>query len=275
MKEEAEIVDIAISGIGEKFSAYRIVNPRAEAVMMKSIQKYGQISPVVCVSAGDGHELIDGFKRLRVCRKLGREALRAKTVQMSARACKAAIIQLNAGKSITEIEEALVLKSLHREDGLMLTEIAALLGRHKSWASRRLALIERLSEDIQEDMRLGLFTASVGRELAKLPRGNQRDAANAVIKHRLSIRELEKLVSHLLSRPAWEYETILYRPWTVIEPKQSRPVGIEARLISFAHTCRSVSEKVRKSKIENYMREPIERAIGAAEETITTLKAAR
>jgi hypothetical protein len=39
MKGEGEIVDAAISGIGEKFSAYRIVNPRAEAAMMKSIQK--------------------------------------------------------------------------------------------------------------------------------------------------------------------------------------------------------------------------------------------
>lgn len=275
MKEEAEIEDIAISGIGERYGRYRIVNPRADAVMMKSIQKYGQMTPVVCVRADGGYELIDGFKRLRAGRRMNKPALRAKTVQMSARACKAAIIQLNVGKSITEIEEALVLRSLHREDGLMLTEIAALLGRHKSWASRRLSLIERLSEDIQEDIRLGLFSASVGRELAKLPRGNQRDAANAVIKHRLSIRELEKLVSHLLSRPAWEYQAILYRPWAVIEPKQQRPVGIEAKLISFAHTCRSISEKVSSSKIENYLYEPIERAIGAAEETIMTLKAVR
>ncbi|HAM53196.1 MAG TPA: hypothetical protein DCP92_21780 [Nitrospiraceae bacterium] len=233
------------------------------------------MSPVVCVRAGDGHELIDGFKRLRVCRKLGREALRAKTVQMSARACKAAIIQLNAGKSITEMEEALVIRSLHREDGLMLTEIAVLLGRHKSWASRRLSLIERLSEDIQEDIRLGLFSASVGRELAKLPRGNQRDIANAVIKHRLSIRELEKLVSHLLSRPVWEYQAILYRPWEIIEREKPKPVGLEAKLISFAHICRAVSERVRKSKIETYLYEPLERAISAAQETIITLKAVR
>ena len=39
---------------------------------------------------------------------------------------------LNRGRSISESEEAMVLSSLYREDGLTQTEIALLLGRHKS-----------------------------------------------------------------------------------------------------------------------------------------------
>ncbi len=83
----------------------------------------------------------------------------------------------------------------------MQLEIATLVGRNKSWVSRRLSLIERLSEELQDEIRLGLLSVNVGRELAKLPRGNQMAAAEAVLKHRLSIREVEKLITHLLCRP--------------------------------------------------------------------------
>ncbi len=276
MKEEAEIVEIEVSGIGERYGIYRIVDPRADAAMMKSIQKYGQLSPVVCVKAEERYELIDGFKRLRACRKLNKPVLRTKMMEMNGRVCKAAIIQFNRdSKAINEIEEAMIIQSLHLEDGLTQEEIGAMLGRHKSWVSRRIALITGLSEEVQQDIRLGLISVIAGRELRKLPRGNQKAAADAILKHRFSTRETARLVSHLLSRPRWEYEAILYRPWEIIERKQSKPVGIEAKLISFSHICRTVSERVRKSKIESYLYEPIKRAIGAAEETIVTLKAVR
>ena len=166
------------------------------------------------------------------------------------------------------------MQSLYREDGLMQPEIGVLLGRHKSWVSRRLSLIERLSEELQKDIRLGLLSVSAGRELAKLPRGNQGAVASAVLKHRFSIREIEKLIAHLLSRPQWEQAALLAAPWEIIEPKQSRPVGLEAKLISFERNCLSLLEGIRKSGIEDrsYLYEPIERAVVAAEEVALTLR---
>jgi ParB-like chromosome segregation protein Spo0J len=235
--------------------------------MQKSMQRYGQMTPVVCVKAENGYELVDGFKRLRVFRRLNRPVLKAKTLAISGRACKAAIIQLNrAGRSINGMEEALVIQSLHREDGLQQTEIAVLLGRHKSWVSRRISLIERLSEEVQEDIRLGLISVIAGRELAKLPRGNQKAAADAVLKHHFSTRETAKLITHLLPRPRWEYQSILASPWEIIEPKQPRPMGLEAKLISIQHICQAVSEG---------LSEMIDRAIGAAEEAVSTLRVGR
>lgn len=276
MNDEQGIADIAITEIGERYGVYRIVSPRADVAMMKSMQRYGQMTPVVCVKAENGYELIDGFKRLRVFRRLNKPTLKAKTMEISARACKAAIIQLNrAGQSINEMEEALVIQSLHREDSLQQTEIAVLLGRHKSWVSRRISLIERLSEEVQEDIRLGLISVVAGRELAKLPRGNQKAAADAVLKNRFSTRETAELITYLLSRPRWEHQTLLSAPWEIIEPKQSKPVGIEAKLLSFERICKSLSEGVKKIGAEkkNYLYEPIERAIGAAEEVVMTLRA--
>ena len=152
MKEHLCIEEIGVSEIGERYGTLRIVSPRADAAMVKSIRNYGQMTPVVCVKREDGYELSDGFKRLRACRRLDKTTLRVKTIEVSARVCKAVMIQLNqSGRSINEMEEAMVLQSLHREDGLTQTEIAVLLGRDKSWVSRRISLIERLSEEVQED----------------------------------------------------------------------------------------------------------------------------
>jgi len=276
MKEERSIEEIEVSEIGESYGAYRIVNPRADVAMVKSIRKYGQISPVVCVKGKDGTELIDGFKRLRACRSLNQTTLRVKTIEVSGRVCKAAIIQLNQwSRSINEMEEALVLQSLYREDGLTQIEIAALLGRDKSWVSRRISLIERLSEEVQEDIRLGLISVITGRDLAKLPRGNQKEAADAILKGRYSTREAAKLIGYLLSRPSWEYSAILSNPWEVVEARQARPRGFGAQLLSFREVCQTVLEGFHKCSHERRrdLTSLIDLAIGSAEEVVKTLRA--
>ena len=277
MKEPFSIEEIAVSEIGETYGVYRIVSPRADAAMVKSIRKYGQISPVVCVKGKDGYEMIDGFKRLRACRSLNQTTLRVKTMEVSGRVCKAAILQLNqSGRSINEMEEALVLQSLYREDGLTQIEIAALLGRDKSWVSGRISLIERLSEGVQEDIRLGLISVITGRDLSKLPRGNQKEAADAILKRRYTTREAAKLIGYLLSRPKWEYALILASSWEVVEPRQPKPRGFGAKLVSFREICQTVLEGFQKCNPETRtsFSSLIEGAIGSAEEVVKTLREA-
>ena len=276
MKEHLCIEEIGVSEIGERYGVFRIVNPRTDAAMVKSIQKYGQISPVVCVRADGGYQMIDGFKRLRACRSLNQATLRAKTMEVSGRVCKAAIIQLNlSGRSISEMEEALVLQSLYREDGLTQVEIAALLGRDKSWVSRRISLIERLSEEVQDDLRLGLISVMTGRDLAKLPRGNQKEAADAILKRHYTTREAAKLIGHLLSRPRGKSSVILASPWEVVEPRQPRPRGFGATLISFREICQTVLEGFNKCSPETRtsLYPLINLAIISAEKVAETLRA--
>ncbi len=99
--------------MGERYAAFRIVSPRAVAAMVKSVEKYGQLTPVVCAWTGDGCELVDGFKRLRACRHIGKETLKARIMEAADRIVKAAVIQLNRGISVSELEEAVVLSSLY------------------------------------------------------------------------------------------------------------------------------------------------------------------
>ena len=70
------------------------------------------------------------------------------------------------------------MRSLYRDDGLRQPEIARRLGRHKSWVCRRLMLVEALDPAVQADVRLGLLAPRAAAPDARLPRGNQRRAAD-------------------------------------------------------------------------------------------------
>jgi len=276
MDDQAVLEEIEVSTVGEKFAELRIAKPRMVLAMERSMVKYGQLSPVVCMRVDAGCEMIDGFKRLHACRRLRRKTLTARVLTTTDRACKAAIIQLNkAGGSISDLEEAMVLRSLYRDDKLTQQEIAVLLGRHKSWVSRRIALIERVSDEVQQDIRLGIMSVSVGREVARLPRCNQKEAAAAVIKHRFTSRETAKLVSYLLSRPSYAYPTILASPWEVVEPRE-RPTGLAAKLLSFQRASDAASKTLKDSCSSDILGSTglIRQTITSVPQTVSELKKA-
>lgn len=231
-----ETISIAITEIGERFAALRIADPRAEVAILRSLQKYGQMTPVVvCKIVPGEHEMLDGFKRLRAARQLGYAELTARTMDVSLRACKAALLQLNrVGRAISGMEEALVVHSLSHEDGLSQVEIAVLLGRHRSWVCRRLSLIERLSDEAQESIRLGLLPASLGAELARLQRCNQDRLLASIRKYGLTWRETRKVVGALENSPRWEHEGILWNPRgmaeeVMVDPQDQKGLSYRAR----------------------------------------------
>jgi DNA-binding NtrC family response regulator len=66
----------------------------------------------------------------------------ARLLAADERHAKAAIYGLNrAARPTQELEEAWIVQALVREDGLNQVEVAELLGRHKSWVCRRLAVL--------------------------------------------------------------------------------------------------------------------------------------
>jgi ParB-like chromosome segregation protein Spo0J len=137
------LLDLKWEEIGEHYGRYRLHVPEAERAMARSLERYGQLSPVVVCRRQDRYELIDGFKRLGAVRGLAQiPRLSARLMEADERQAKAAIYGLNRAGDRTR--EAWIIQALVREDGLSQVEVAELLGRHKSWVCRRLALIERL-----------------------------------------------------------------------------------------------------------------------------------
>ncbi len=183
--EAGAVHPVALTDIGERYARYRLHDPEATKVMEKSLRRYGQISPVVVCLRDGGLELVDGFKRLLAARAIPRmSTLAARLLALDERTAKAAIYSLNrVGRRIQELEEAWLVYALVREDGLTQVETAELLGRHKSWVCRRLALLERLAAEAKDDLRLGLLSPTAARQLTRLPAGQRaRDSRGELLR---------------------------------------------------------------------------------------------
>jgi ParB-like chromosome segregation protein Spo0J len=191
-----DLLQLKAGEIGERYGRYRLHVPDAERAMAKSLERYGQLSPVVVCRRNDRYELIDGFKRLGAARRLTQiEHLSARLMEADERAVKAAIYGLNrAGGRTRELEEAWIIHALVREDGMSQVEVAELLSRHKSWVCRRLALIERLGDKARDELRVGLLSRTAARQIVRLPQGNQAEVLDAVRREALSGAELTGVV---------------------------------------------------------------------------------
>ena len=193
---DQDLLELEIQEIGEHYGRYRLHLPDAERAMARSLERYGQLSPVVVCRRQQRYELIDGFKRLGAARTLvGMSHLSARLLEADERTAQAAIYGLNrAGGRTRELEEAWIIQALVREDGMSQVEVAELLGRHNSWVCRRLALIERLGPKAREELRVGLWSPTAARQIVRLPEGNQAEVLEAIRREALSSAELTGVV---------------------------------------------------------------------------------
>jgi len=199
MLEGAAAQWLRVETLGERLGALRLCEPEAVARMRRSLERHGQLAAVTVFTADDGVEIIDGFKRLRAARALGWSALRAHALDVDVVGAKIAVAFLHERCGLTELEEAWLVRSLYRDDELSQAQIGVHLGRHKSWVSRRLLMAEGLDEAVQADVRLGLLAPRAAVELAQLPRGTQRPAAQLVTRTGLTVRQTAQLVGELLA----------------------------------------------------------------------------
>ena len=239
--ETSPYITVSLSAIGERYADLRIIQPQADKAMKRSMRRYGQLTPVVIGREPDKtYEMVDGFKRLRAGRKLGYPSLQARVIPGGRGAMKAAIIHLNAkARTIADLETGMVIRSLYREDRLSQVKIAVLLDRHKSFVCRRLHLVEKLSDEVLEHLKLGLINITIGRELARLLVGNQQRALATIIKYRFTGVETNCLVSLLLQQPRWNHDVITRYPEPIVTDRHpdrlrpSEPSGFYGRLIAF------------------------------------------
>jgi ParB-like chromosome segregation protein Spo0J len=220
---EGEIRWIALEAIGERYRRYRLPDAAAEGAMAGSLARYGQLSPLAVCLRQERPEVLDGFKRVAAGRTLPAvTALQARLMVVDEPTAKAIILGLNGiGGRMKELEEAWIVQALVREDGLSQIQVAELLGRHKSWVSRRLALLERLSEECREDLRLGLLSPTMARQLTRLPAGNQVEVVAAVRREHLTVAELHGVVDLVVACSSRaQVEFILHEPRKALRQAQ-------------------------------------------------------
>jgi ParB-like chromosome segregation protein Spo0J len=229
-----EVRSLLLEEIDVRYGRYRLSVLEADEAMTRSLRRYGQIAPVVVCLREEVPVLVDGFKRVRSARGLvGFSRLLARRIEVDEQGAKAAMYRLNGiGRHFGELEEAWLVQALVREDGLSQIEVAALLGRHKSWVCRRLAMMEKLAPAAQEDLQLGLLSPTMARQLTRLPAGNQEEALATARTHSLTAAELRGVVELLLASGTREKTAfVLERPREALREAQAGEVrGWDPRL---------------------------------------------
>lgn len=188
---------MAIVDLGERLSALRLADAAALRSMRASLQQHGQLSPVRAFERDGAVEIFDGFKRLRAARLLGLRDLRAVISEVDVIDATVQMRELHAGRGLTALEEAWIVRALYRDHHVSQGAIAAHLRCHKSWVCRRLVLVEALEATVQADVRLGLLAPRAAVLVAALPRGNQSAASAVVIRRGLTVGQTALLVREL------------------------------------------------------------------------------
>jgi ParB-like chromosome segregation protein Spo0J len=195
-----QVGPVRLDDLGDQFRRYRLRLPQAVEAMAQSLRRWGQCAPIVATVRQERPQILDGFTRWEAAQQVrGMTALSVRLVELDDRHAKAAIYGLNqTGRRPHELEEAWIVQALVREDGLSQLEAAELLGRHKSWVCRRLALLEKLCAEVRQDLEVGLLSATAAREIARLPAGNQSEVLDVTRREALSSDELGGVVRLLL-----------------------------------------------------------------------------
>src|SRR5271169_1411183 len=140
-------------------------------------------------------------------------SLSVRVLEVDESMAKAAILGLNRDqRPVRELEEAWVVQGLVRDDGMTQVEAAQLLGRHKSWVCRRLALLEKLSAAVKEDLSLGLLGPALARQLMRLPAGNQEAVLALTRRETLTAQEVSGVIDLLQGASDEQAAFVLAQP---------------------------------------------------------------
>jgi hypothetical protein len=263
---------VALAELGQRYRRYRLADPEAEEAMAGSLRRWGQLAPVVACVRNDQLELLDGFKRHAAARQLAGMTLSVRVLEVDERTAKAAILGLNRGQRATrELEEAWIVQGLVRDDQMTQVEAAHLLGRHKSWVCRRLALLEKLSVAVKEDLRLGLVGPSLARQLTRLPAGNQEALLALTRREALTAQEVSGVIDLLQGASQEQAAFVLHKPREALALVQGVPTALRDPRLSRAgnwlakYLAQALEALVR---VENWLRTPNERELRAQDREI-------
>ena len=211
-------MDLEFHQLDLRYEALRTRSPAREGRLAASLAEHGQQVPVVVVTSGEAgkHVLVDGYKRVRALRRLGRDTVRA--VPWDLDEAEALLLEglMRRGDASGALEEGWLLAELRDRFGMTVDELGRRFDRSASWVSRRLGLVVELPPEIQEQGRRGELAAHAAmRHLVPLARANRAEAvqlAAAIGRHRPTSREVGVLCDGWITGSAAARAVLLEDP---------------------------------------------------------------
>jgi ParB family chromosome partitioning protein len=173
------------------------------AELADSIREQGVMQPILVrpVEAGR-YEIIAGERRWRAAQRAGLAEVPVLVKAVPDQAALAlALIENIQREDLNPLEEAQGLQRLIAEFGLTHEAAAKAVGRSRS-AVTNLLRLNQLPKPVQEYLLGNELEMGHARALLALPAAQQAATASRVVARKLSVRETERLVHHLLEPAA-------------------------------------------------------------------------
>lgn len=249
-----------LEGLRLDYARLRIRSRAAERRLLASLEEHGQQEPIVVTGITDGrYAVIDGYKRVSALRVLRADVVNAEVWDMSVSAALVRSYRRGAQRGLSAIEEGWLVAELIR--AWPLGEVAARLSRSKSWASRRLGLVEGLPVSVTAAVQAGQIGAyCAARYLLPLARANASDCSALAVKVAelgLSSRETGLLYRQYVHgrRAAWAQ--VLVDPVRFLKAAEAARIagvavgsGAEARCAKNLELLGNIAQGVTRGMVE-------------------------
>jgi len=213
--------------LDRRYEHLRVRRPEQHRRLLASLAAAGQQTPVVAVAVGskpDRYLLIDGYKRVTALEQLGRDTVEAVIWPMSEGEALVLERSMRFSERETALEQGWLLAELDQRFGYNLQDLARRFDRSVSWVSRRLALVELLPLQVQQQVRSGEISAHVAMKyLAPVARANIEDCkrmADGFAQHRFTSRQAGQLYTAWRDAAPAVRQRILEQPQLFLKAQQ-------------------------------------------------------
>ena len=222
--------EIEIGQCDLRYAHTRIERPRESLALAASIERIGQIVPVIVTTT---FVLLDGYLRVKALKHLGRDMVMAEIWDCTEEEALVEILARSHNRTWDLLEEAALLAELHDRCHLSQERIASMVGRTQGWVSSRLALYGALSEDMMALIRKGaVSTWTATRVIAPIARAIP-EHGKALCEHlsrvSLSTREMARFFQHYQKATRRQRDAMVDDPVLFVKSLHAREEASHAK----------------------------------------------
>lgn len=224
---------IEIHQLDLRYAHTRVITPDSICSLAKSIDQFGQITPLVIVS----HEslvLIDGYRRVAALKHNRKDSAMAELWPCTEQQAILRLLVRFGQRRWEAFEQAGLLRELLNGSKLSHARLANLLGKDPSWVARRLDLLD-IDEQWIKLIRSGQLSSwATSRVLIPLARANRAHAlslAGWIAKEGISTRELVAWFGHYQKSNNSTREKMVDEPTLFLKAARLRAEQREARTL--------------------------------------------
>ena len=158
------IRDLELRFLDTPFENLRVRDSKHEADLSASLERVGQQVPVTVVVGSDPENwiLVDGHRRVRALKRLGKDTIQAVVLEMSAPEALFRVRVDLTRRPLDVFEEALLIREVHQGHGIGIEAIADRFGKSQTWVRQRMDLVTVLPDDVQQRVLKALLDGYLG-----------------------------------------------------------------------------------------------------------------